>query len=200
MLQVSDSNAFKLIYDRFWNKLLVVAAKRLGSMPEAEEVVQDIFLNLWRKRETFQLKVSFENYLAVAVKFEIINRRAKRVRENALHVELESRLPPICDDKGSFDLEYLQQQLEHTVNSLPPKCQLVFRLSRDDDYSNKQIAQELGVTEKAVEKHISKALKALRRRLGNYYTGYTIAFRFARESLCGLKNITQSRRAAKQLS
>ncbi|PPL03701.1 RNA polymerase sigma-70 factor, ECF subfamily [Parapedobacter indicus] len=186
MLQAGDSNAFKLIYDRFWNKLLVVAAKRLGSMPEAEEVVQDIFLNLWRKRETFTLKASFENYLAVAVKFEIINRRAKRMRENTLRVELGSLWPPVSDDKASFDLAYLQQQLEQTVNSLPPKCQLVFRLSRDDDYTNKQIAQELGVTEKAVEKHISKALKVLRKRLGNYYTGCTIKFGFAREvGFCG---------------
>src|SRR5690606_33323304 len=165
-----DSNAFKLIYDRFWDKLLVVAAKRLGSLPEAEEVVQDIFLNLWRKRETFELKASFENYLAVAVKFEVISRRAKRARDTAFQMELESRSPAIHNDKAGFDLAYLQQQLAHTVNTLPPKCQLVFRLSREDYYSNKQIAQELGVSEKAVEKHISKALKALHKRLGNYYS------------------------------
>lgn len=145
-------------------------------MPEAEEVVQDIFLNLWRKRETFELKVSFENYLAVAVKFEVINRRAKRVRERALHAELESLPFAVGNDGQRFDLEYLQRQLEQTVNSLPPKCQLVFRLSRHDDYTNKQIAQELGVTEKAVEKHISKALKVLRKRLGNYYTGCMTGF------------------------
>src|SRR5690606_35595097 len=117
------------------------------SMPEAEEVVQDIFLNLWRKREAFELKVSFENYLAVAVKFEVINRRAKRVRERALHAELESVPLAVGNDGQRFDLEYLQRQLEQTVNSLPRKCQLVFRLSRHDDYTNKQIAQELGVTE-----------------------------------------------------
>jgi len=180
LLQASDSGAFKYIFDRFWDKLLVVAAKRLESMPEAEEAVQDIFLNLWRKRETFELKASFENYLAVAVKFEVINRRAKRVRENALYTELESLPLPTSSDNPNFDLEYLRQQLEHTINSLPPKCQLVFRLSRNDDYTNKQIAQELGVTEKAVEKHISKALKALRKRLGNYYTGCMTEFLFTR--------------------
>ena len=174
LLRAGDSGAFKLIYDRFWDKLLVVAAKRLDNVPEAEEAVQDIFLNLWRRHETFELKVSFENYLAVAVKFEVINRRAKRVREEVLHEELKSLLPAACTHKASFDLEYLQQQVEHSLNSLPPKCQLVFRLSREDDYTNKQIAKELGITEKAVEKHISKALKVLRRRMGRYYRWYRI--------------------------
>lgn len=168
LLRAGDAGAFKFIYGRFWDKLLVVAAKRLGSVPEAEEVIQDIFLNLWRRRETFELKVSFENYLAVALKFEVINRRAKRVRENAFHVQLGSQIPPVYSDKINFDLEYLQQQLEHTLNSLPPKCRLVFRLSRDNNYTNKQIAKELGVTEKAVEKHISKALKVFRKRFGGY--------------------------------
>ncbi len=174
LLRGGDAGAFKFIYDRFWDKLLVVAAKRLDSIPEAEEVIQDIFLNLWRKRETFELRVSFENYLAVALKFEVINRRAKRVRENAVHSELGLQIPPIYSDKINFDLEYLQQQLEHTLNSLPPKCRLVFRLSRDDDYTNKQIAKELGITEKAVEKHISKALKTLRKRFGGYYVWYCL--------------------------
>lgn len=169
-LREGDAEAFRVIYDRFWDKLLVVAAKRLDNMSEAEEAVQDIFVNLWRKRKVFELKVSFDNYLAVAVKFEVINRRAKRIRENIMRVELETMPVAVNDDKSTFDLHYLQQQLEHTINRLPPKCQLVFRLSRNDDYTNRQIAEELNISEKAVEKHISKALKILRERFGRYFS------------------------------
>lgn len=168
-LRTGDQEAFRMIYDRHWDKLLVVAAKRLDSVVEAEEAVQDIFLNLWRKRETFELKVSFENYLAVAVKFEVINRRAKRVRESALQGELVALPSSVNEGNFSFDLEYLQRQLEQTILSLPPKCRLVFRLSRDNDYTNKEIADELGITEKAVEKHMTKALKTLRERFGRHY-------------------------------
>jgi len=176
LLRAGDPEAFKVIYDRYWDRLLVVAANRLGDVLEAEEAVQDIFLNLWRRRESFELKVSFENYLAVAVKFEVINRRAKRVREETLRLELGALPSPVGNDKHTFDLEYLQRQLEQTINSLPPKCRLVFRLSRDDDYTNKQIAEQLGISEKAVEKQVTKALKALRERLGKYYSLFAIIY------------------------
>lgn len=176
LIRAGDPEAFKVIYDRFWDKMLVVAAKRLGDVLEAEEAVQDIFLNLWRRRESFELKVSFENYLAVAVKFEVINRRAKRVREETLRLEFSALPSSVGDNKQTFDLEYLQRQLEQTINSLPPKCRLVFRLSRDDDYTNKQIAEQLGISEKAVEKQVTKALKALRERLGKYYSLVAIVY------------------------
>lgn len=168
LLRESDETAFQIIYEHYWPKMYVVAGKRLNSTAEAEEVVQDIFLNLWRKRETFNLRVSFEHYLAVAVKFEVINRRAKRAKEAGLVRQLAGK--GIKDDSTwrSFDLEELQKQLEYTINSLPPRCKLVFKMSREGDYTNKKIAQELDVSEKAVEKHITHALKILRIRFGHY--------------------------------
>lgn len=169
LLRGSNETAFRIIYERYWPKMYVVASKRLNSTTEAEEVVQDIFLNLWRKRETFILRVSFEHYLAVAVKFEVINRRAKRAREADFVRQLARKNIKNDSTWRSFELEELQKQLEHTINSLPPRCKLVFKMSRESDYTNKKIAQELHVSEKAVEKHITHALKILRIRFGHYF-------------------------------
>jgi len=71
-LRAGDDAAFNAIYKKYWDKLLVVAGKRLGDFQEAEEVMQDIFLNLWLRREDFSLRISFDNYFAVAVKFQVI--------------------------------------------------------------------------------------------------------------------------------
>ena len=167
LLQTGDGDAFKVIYQKYWDKLLVVAGRRLGDLNEAEEVIQEIFLNLWKRREKFQLKVSFEHYFAVAVKFEIINRLAKRSREqqrnNAFAKESASHYEPT---PIRFDLEALQKELENTISSLPPKCQLIFRMSRETDFTNKKIAADLNITEKAVEKHVTNALKVLKSRFG----------------------------------
>lgn len=169
LLREGDESAFKAIYERYWPKMYAVASKRLNSTVEGEEVVQDIFLNLWRKRETFILRVSFEHYLAVAVKFEVIDRRAKRIKEADLAKHLAYKSIEDNSSGQGFDLGVLQRQLEHTINSLPPRCKLVFNMSREAEYSNKRIAAELDITEKAVEKHITHALKTLRMRFGNYF-------------------------------
>lgn len=61
LLQTGNETAFKVIYQKYWDKLLVVAGRRLGNVNEAEEAVQEIFLNLWKRRGKFQLKVSFDH-------------------------------------------------------------------------------------------------------------------------------------------
>ena len=167
LLRSGDEVAFKVIYQKYWDKLLVIAGRRLGDINEAEEVLQDIFLNFWKRKEKLELKISFDHYFAVAVKFEIINRLAKRSREqkrnNALvqhNSELHESLPV------RFDLDLLQQQLESTISSLPPKCQLIFRLSRETDLTNKKIAEQLSISEKAVEKQVTHALKLLKSKFG----------------------------------
>lgn len=165
LIKFGDEKAFKIVYERYWDKLFVVAAKRLGNNAEAEETVQDIFTNLWKRREKFTLRVGFDNYFAVAVKFEVINRRSKRLKTEEFQ-KLMAQQGLVYEESTThtFDLEYLQQQLQNTINSLPQKCQLVFRLSRETDLTNNQIAAKLDISEKAVEKHITYALKYLRTR------------------------------------
>ena len=167
LLRTGDEAAFKIIYSRYWKKLLVVAAKRLDNKEDAEEVLQDIFLNLWKRKEAFELKTGFDNYFAVAVKFEIINHLAKKTREGQRNTAFAQESSGSQDQAYvRFDLETLQQQLEHTISSLPPKCQLIFRMSREKDYTNRKIAEELQISQKGVEKHITAALKVLKSRFG----------------------------------
>jgi len=170
LLSSGDESAFKIIYDRYWPKLYFVAAKRLNDEQEAEEVVQDIFLNLWKKRATFKLKVNFEHYLAVAVKFEVFKHRAARARQSVLADNLTDQYTGQSNiEWDRYDLQTLQQQLDHTIQTLPAKCKLVFTMSRETDLTNKQIAEKLGISEKAIEKHITYALKTLKTRFGHYF-------------------------------
>lgn len=167
-LRSGDTAVFKVVYKRYWDKLLVVAGKRLGDFQEAEEVLQDIFLNLWLRRRDFELRVNFDNYFAVAVKFQIINRLAKRSRESLRNKAFADGRTEITEPAGiQFDLTLLQRQLHDAIETLPGKCQLVFKMSREQDLSNKEIAKALDVSEKTVEKHMTNALKTLRTRFGN---------------------------------
>lgn len=167
-LRSGDAAAFKAIYKKYWEKLLVVAGKRLDDLQEAEEVLQDIFLNLWLRRKDFELRVSFDNYFAVAVKFQIINRLAKRSRESLRNKAFAAGRVTAAEPAAvQFDVALLQRQLNDTIDTLPGKCRLVFKMSREQDLSNKEIAKTLGIAEKTVEKHMTSALKTLRTRFGN---------------------------------
>lgn len=167
MMKAGDEAAFNEIYKRYWERLYVVAKHRTGDTYETEEIVQDIFCNLWRKRHSFELTKGFQNYFAVAVKFEVINRMARKNRENRLKKEV-SVLSPLADESTSDQLDFneLQSQLALTIKVLPEKCLLVFKLKHEEGYSQKQIAEELNIAEKTVEAHLSKARKTIRIRFG----------------------------------
>jgi RNA polymerase sigma-70 factor (family 1) len=168
LLKEGDQYAYTEVYNRYWRKMFVVAHKRLGDQQDAEEIVQDIFVNLWRKRETFVLTTSFQNYFAVAVKFEILDVMRKRAHAAAYEKELGlSYTEEDISTLRELDLYELQERLQLTINLLPEKCQLVFRLKHDKGYSQKHIAEELDISEKTVEAHLSKARKTLKNKFGN---------------------------------
>lgn len=167
LLKQGDHIAFTEIYNRYWRKIFVVAHKRLGDQDEAEGIVQELFLNLWRKRETFQLKTGFPNYFAVALKFEILD--VMRKWANATKYENELSFTYTEADETMLraaDLEELKQKIQLTISVLPEKCQLVFRLKYEQGYSQKQIAEEMDISEKTVEAHLVKARKMLRGKTG----------------------------------
>lgn len=170
-LRSGDNTAFTEIYERYWEKLYYIAVRKIKDEAEAQESLQDIFFSLWKNRAHLELRENLENYLAVAVKFQIIQRIAKSRRRslvvNTLAREAEQdRLRESGKDWSQHDLEVLQARLSAIIDTLPKKCKLVFNMSRSEEYTNKKIAAELGISEKAVEKHVSHALKVLRSKFG----------------------------------
>jgi len=163
LLGCDDEAAFNEVYLRYWDKLYVLSRHRIGDAHESEEIVQDIFCNLWRKRHTFVLQKGFDNYFSVAVKFEIINRFAKRQKAAAYEKEM-SILASETDHSTleNLDLTELLRQLQTNISSLPEKCRIVFQLQYEDGYTQRQIAETLEISEKTVEAHLTKARKNLR--------------------------------------
>ncbi len=168
LLSMSDEKAFSELYNRYWKRMLVRALARLGNQEDAEEVVNDTFADLWKSRKNLRIRHSLPTYLAAVVKYKIMarvvadDRRIKSVGEvNDLQV---------ADDATQQQLSFreLQISIEMAVKALPDKCQLVFRLSREEGLSDRQIAHRLNLSQKTVEGHISSALKKLRTSLGHF--------------------------------
>ncbi|PSL34438.1 RNA polymerase sigma-70 factor [Chitinophaga ginsengisoli] len=164
-----DAAAFTTLYERYWEKLLTLAYIRLQSSADAQEVVQEVFLDIWKRAGNISLEYSFHTYISAALKYKILTLLAKRKAEQA-----KSSL--IVQDEADASTEQwlsyqqLRQELEQTVQTLPEKCRLVFRLSREKGMSEKQIARTLNISIKTVEAHISKALKTLRTSLHHLHT------------------------------
>ncbi len=165
-LRNGDRAAFTRIYDRFWQKLYSVAYNYTRRRETAQEVVQEVFVRVWLKRETLEIRESLEKYLYAAVKFQIYNafdkqRSASRYAEFALH-----HLPVVeetTEQQLTFDetLALLEQQ----VAAFPETTRRVFVLSRFEGWPVARIAENLRISPKAVEYHITKALRVMRSKL-----------------------------------
>jgi len=166
LLQNGDQGAFSEIYRRFWDKIFAVAYHRLPDRAEAEEVVQEVFLSLWKRRSTLQIRYTLHTYLSVATKYQIINRQSREyIKKNGIAIA-EVAEQGINTTQLWFSERELRQELDKHINELPQKCRLIFKMSRELYKSNTQIAEELNVSEKTVEAHITRALKILRGKLG----------------------------------
>lgn len=163
-LREGDENAFADLYKDQWERLFVIACRKLRDPYEAEEVVQEIFLDVWKRREILDIKTSIHAYLAAAVKYRIINRLAERNRK----IRLQNELRTTDEDNSTISwlqFEELQDELMKTVETLPEKCRLVFTMSRREGLSRKEISARLGIAEKTVEAHLTRALRSLRSML-----------------------------------
>jgi RNA polymerase sigma-70 factor (family 1) len=163
--ELRDGNeaAFTLIYKRYWQRLYVIAYKRLGSRQPAEDVVHEVFSSLWRNRESASIR-SLYAYLAAATKYAVFAEVAKQTKHRAT-----SPTEAALIHDHTIDDRFLQRMLGEEINRLPDKCRLVFQYSRQEGLSNKEIATVLSITEKAVEKHITKALSKLRLQLRHLF-------------------------------
>lgn len=157
-LQESNEAAFTEIYQRYWKLLFAVAANKTGVLADAEEIVQDIFADLWKRRSAIIIRSSLKSFLAGAVKYQVYiyydkQQRQRLYQEHALSGEMQVT--------SGFDYKALEEQVHQATAQLPERCRLVYELSRNEGLSHKEIARTLGIAEKTVENQITKALKHL---------------------------------------
>jgi RNA polymerase sigma-70 factor (family 1) len=168
LLAQEDRKAFDELYHRYWSKLILQAKIKLDSETDAEEIVQDVFVGLWKRRKSLDLKYTFYSYIASCVKYEIFSLYAKREKNKLFVSGIEAAHQLNANATQDWmDYDSVRSTIEETVQSLPEKCRLVFRLSREEGLSHQEIADKLHISTKTVEAHISKALRLIGQSISN---------------------------------
>lgn len=170
LLKQGDKAAFESVYHLYWEKMYAAAYKRVKNSEAAEEIVQDLFTDLWQRRGLLPAVTSLSAYLYSAIHYRAIDYIRKEITKN--RYERYVGLYRLDFDNTTEDqllFNDLNAYISKEIETLPVKCREVFKLSRNGHKSNKEIAQALGISEKAVEKHITKALKHLRTTLHLFF-------------------------------
>lgn len=167
LLRKGDRLAFTAVYNRY-NKLLYrFAFKRLGNKEEVNDLLHDLFLSLWAKHEELRLTFTLSTYLYKAVRNRIINIIAHK-QITARYVESFNNYVNTVYSTTDHLVRHneLSALIDKEIATLPKKMRQVFDLSRKTNYSRKEIADALGLSEQTVKSHMHHALKNLKIKLG----------------------------------
>jgi RNA polymerase sigma-70 factor (ECF subfamily) len=157
---------FEKVYNSLWSKLYCVAYNYFRDKTTAQEIVQDVFVNLWMKRESINEITNLESYLFKSVRNKIYDQFDKIASQEKLKQQVALQSSEKTDSTKE-DIEYADtfELINQEIELLPTKTKKIFRLSRFDQYTNDEIAGRLHLSGKSVEYHITRALKRLRLRL-----------------------------------
>jgi RNA polymerase sigma-70 factor (family 1) len=160
-LRSHDGVAFESLYSKYWKRLFDFARVKTRDTHVAEEIVQDLFVTLWEKRESLQVS-NLQSYLFTAVRNKVIDYYKEKVFS-----ELENLESVPAPDYPVF-LDELEAAMQAAIFKLPEKTRQIFLLSRFENNTARQISMQLHIPERTVEYHITQALRALRIMLKEY--------------------------------
>lgn len=164
-----DKQAFELLFKTFYAPLCRFAKTMLNDLDEAEEVVQNTFYILWKKRESIKITDSIKSYLYRAVRNECLN-KLKHHKVRQMHAEDYKHVTEKSNEEHAqlLQAKELKLKIDAALEKLPEQCGKVFRLNRFEELKYKEIAEHLNISVKTVEIHMSKALKHMREHLKEY--------------------------------
>jgi RNA polymerase sigma-70 factor (family 1) len=172
ILKNGEEQAFTELYNRYWKKLFTAAANKLQHLEEAEDIVQQVFVSIWNRREELEIHSSVSSYLAVAVKYRVLKHLNSRFKHKHFSdIAAEEVIIELADDSTQEWLEYneVNRRLQQVIDALPEKCRLVYEMSRIEGRSHKEIAATMDLSEKTIEWYITKALKSIRTGLKIFF-------------------------------
>ena len=164
LLKSGDQSAFAQIYDRYWRVIYGHVYKMLQDEEEAKDVLQEVFSEIWVKRE--QPYTNLSGYLYVSARHKVLN----LIRKNKYQSAYLSSLAGFAADHSTATLERLDEKdlaaaIEREIQALPPRMKEVFELSRKENLSYKEIALRLGISDKTVKKQMYKSMQQIRLNL-----------------------------------
>lgn len=156
--------ALSLLYDKYFDYLSKEIYFILKDEDDTQDVIQDLFLTLWKNKEHLNnINSSLKLYLRKAAYNKSLNKIKTKVQ--FFEVEDDDFVYDNCDQHSDMVVEELNLRIKKAIDDLPLKCRTVFILSRYDEKSYKEIAENLEISIKTVENQISKALKILRKKI-----------------------------------
>jgi RNA polymerase sigma-70 factor (ECF subfamily) len=172
-LKKGEEKAYRQLFDRFYERLCMLACQFVEDRFLAESFVGDVITSIWENRETLQIHTSLEAYLAQSVKNRCINYlehlHVRRQAEQVLAERLKERQQDFLSDDDYPLTKLMAQELEEAltkaVDALPTACREVFRLSRMDEMTYPEISERLGISVNTVKYHIKNALVQLHEQL-----------------------------------
>lgn len=167
-INLGDENAFEYVFHLYYDRLCRFSAGYVGSIDQARDVVQEVFIVIWENRHALSIETSLKTYLFQAVKNRSINAiiKNKRIRTLKDKIEFQSHTKSDSMSAGEEDPEETSdpglEKIWMHVYQLPEKRKAVFTLHRKHGLSYKEISVVMGITRKTVENQMGKALKYLR--------------------------------------
>ncbi|WP_455639484.1 RNA polymerase sigma-70 factor [Parabacteroides sp.] len=168
LIKQGDQIAFKHLFYQYVDSLERFITYYIHDREKSQELVLDIFTYIWENRERFEIKLTLKAYLFQAA------------RNNAFTYIRDKKVPVYLEDVGVQEMGYdynsdlevkeLHHLIEEAVSLLPEKCREIFKKSRKENLTNKEIAKELQISEKTVEGQITIALRKIRAYLGDSYS------------------------------
>lgn len=158
-----DDTAFETLFRRYYAGLCAFASEFVNAPDVAEEVVQDVFMNLWRTRGRLRIRTTIRAYLYAAVRNRSLN-----VRRRAVEIPFHSApgataaIDVSADPAADLEARERAALVSRAVERLPPRCREVIRLRWGHGLSHAEIAESLGISRKAVERNVTRGLRALR--------------------------------------
>lgn len=166
-LQGNDEEALTIIYNEYWEIMFLASYNLVKDRAVCEDIVQEVFISLWQRRAKLEIKVSLKSYLYTSTVYKVYDHfnKNKKMLKDELFDNFESKI-----ETSNPETKLMHQELiaymDSIVDSLPDKCKEVYKLSREKMLTNKEIAEQLNISQRTVEGHISKALKVLKETLG----------------------------------